>query len=64
MILDYHTLIKSIQEHPERFTAITLGPEPRCERCSHVELDHRLDKTCGKCVCHRFVKPEAEGNPS
>ena len=42
-------------DSPSAFIEVKLAPEPQC-RCGHTELEHRIDKTCGKvpCLCIRF----------
>ena len=48
-------------DRPSAFSEVKLAPEPQC-RCGHTELQHRIDKTCGKvpCLCIRFEVPEPQ----
>ena len=47
------TILGIINRRPNSFRYVSLGPEPLCQ-CGHTRLEHRLDKTCGKCLCIRW----------
>ena len=43
----------TIRVNPKHFHYFKIAPASLCQ-CSHTKLEHRLDKTCGKCVCIRW----------
>ena len=45
--------------NPKHFRYFEIGPAPLCQ-CSHTKLEHRLDKTCRKCLCIRWQEQPAE----
>ena len=44
--------------NPKHFRYVQLAPDPVC-KCGHTSLEHRLDKTCRKCICIRWL-PEGK----
>ena len=49
----------SIKINPKHFHYFEIGPAPLCQ-CGHAKLEHRLDKTCGKCLCIRWQEQPSE----
>ena len=42
---------------PKAFTYVRLAPAPVCV-CGHTKLEHRIDRTCGKCLCIQWLVDE------
>ena len=51
--------IRNLRPSASRY--FELGPEPLCQ-CGHTELEHRLDKTCGKCLCTKWEHQRKEND--
>ena len=47
-------ILAHLVANPKAWAYVELGPESVCA-CGHTKLDHRIDSTCGKCLCIKWL---------